>query len=70
MVLFGSCRHTEWLTPWSDVDLAAWGIRPEDTFRAMGAVRGLDRGLEVDLMDVAACFPALLAAIEAEARER
>jgi predicted nucleotidyltransferase len=69
VVLFGSCLHEEWLTPWSDVDVAAWGIRPEDTFRAMGTVRGLDRSLEVDLIDVAACSPALLATIEAEGQE-
>ena len=68
-VLFGSCLHEEWLTPWSDVDLAAWGIRPEDTFRAMGAVWGLDRTLAVNLIDVTACSPALLAIIEAEGQE-
>lgn len=69
VVLFGSCLHEEWLTPWSDVDLAAWGLRPEDTFRAMGVVRRLDQTLEVNLIDVAACPPALLTRIEAEGRE-
>ena len=69
VVLFGSCLREEWLTPWSDVDVAAWGIRPEDTFRAMGAVRGLDPIMEVNLIDVAVCSPALLATIETEGQE-
>jgi hypothetical protein len=51
------------------VDVAACRIRAEDTFRAMGAVRGLDQSLEVNLIDVAACSPALLATIEAEGQE-
>ncbi len=36
-------------TPWSDVDIAAWGIRPEDTFRAIGAVLDVDSEIEVNL---------------------
>jgi uncharacterized protein len=66
VVLFGSCLRGEWFTPWSDVDLAAWGLRPVDTFRAMGVVRAIDRTVEVNLIDAGACSPRLLAAIEAE----
>jgi len=51
------------------VDLAAWGLRPEETFRAMGAVRELDSDIEVDLIDIGTCSPALLAVIEAEGIE-
>jgi len=66
VVLFGSCLRAEWFTPWSDVDLAAWGIRPADTFRAMGRVRELDHAVEVNLVDAGACSQILLAQIEAE----
>jgi len=69
VVLFGSCLREEWFTPWSDVDLAAWGIRAADTFRAMGVVRGLDPTIEVNVIDVTACSPALRATIEAEGQE-
>ena len=66
VVLFGSCLRAEWFTLWSDVDVAAWGIRPVDTFRAMGKVQELDRTIEVNLIDAGACSPTLLAQIEAE----
>lgn len=69
VVAFGSLVHEGCFTPWSDVDLAAWGLRPEDTFRAMGAVADLDPDIAVDLVDVGACSPTLLAVIEAEGVE-
>ena len=44
-VVFGSLVHPELFTEWFDVDLAAWDLRPEDTLRALGAVRDRrDRG--------------------------
>ncbi|MCL0094223.1 nucleotidyltransferase domain-containing protein [Dehalococcoidia bacterium] len=69
VVVFGSLVHEACFTPWSDVDLAAWGLRPEDTFRALGAVQYLDADIEVNLIDVATCSPSLLAAIELEGVE-
>ncbi len=69
VVVFGSLVHKGCFTPWSDVDLAVWGLRPEETFRAMGAVWALDPEIEVDLVDVNACSPALLAVIEREGVE-
>jgi predicted nucleotidyltransferase len=66
VVVFGSLIHPDSFTPWSDVDIAAWGLRPEDTFRAMGAVADLDRAIAVNLVDVAACKPAILRVIEDE----
>lgn len=36
IVVFGSLTRPYSFTRWSDVDIAAWGIAPEDTFRAMG----------------------------------
>ena len=41
VVVFGSLIHAGCFTRWSDVDIAAWGIAPHDTFRAIGAVHDL-----------------------------
>jgi len=54
---------------WSDVDIAAWGIAPKDTFRAMDAAWQLDEEIEVNLVDVNCCKPAILASIEKEGVE-
>jgi len=66
VVVFGSLVHDGCFTPWSDVDIAAWGICPKDTFRAIGAAMDLDPEIEVSLVDVGACRPSLLAVIEEE----
>jgi len=65
-VVFGSLVHEECFTPWSDVDVAAWGIRPEDTFRAIGAVLDIDDEIEVNLVDMGACPEWLRSVIERE----
>jgi len=69
VMLFGSLANAGCFTPWSDVDLAAWGIRLEDTFRAIGAVMDIDAEIEVNLVDVNTCRPELLVSIEQEGIE-
>lgn len=69
VAVFGSLLHELRFTPWSDVDIAAWGIPPDQTFRAIGAVMDLDPSLEINLVDVNTCTPALLKAIEQEAMD-
>ena len=69
MVVFGSLVREGCFTPWSDVDIAAWGIRPEDTWRAMGTLLELDTMIAVNLVPAESCRPALLAAIEQEGIE-
>lgn len=69
VVIFGSLVHEDCFTPWSDVDIAAWGIAPEDTFRAIGAVMDLGGDIEVNLVDMGACRPSLRAVIELEGVE-
>ena len=64
VMVFGSLVHKGCFTPWSDMDIAAWGIRPVDTFRAIGAVMDIDVKFQANLVDVAACSPSLLATIE------
>jgi predicted nucleotidyltransferase len=64
VAVFGSLTRESGFTRWSDVDIAAWGIAPEDTFRAIGAVMDLDTEIVVNLVDVNTCRPSLLRAIE------
>jgi len=69
VVVFGSLVHEDCFTPWSDVDLAAWDLRPQDTFQALGAVLDLDTPITVDLVDIHTCRPTLRALIEQEGVE-
>jgi predicted nucleotidyltransferase len=66
VVVFGSLIHEGCFTPWSDVDIAAWGIPAEETFRAIGAVMDLDRELSVNLVDINTSRPSLTEVIEKE----
>jgi len=67
VAVFGSLLHESRFTEWSDVDIAAWGIAPDQTFRAIGTVMDLDSSLKINLVDVNTCTPSLLKAIEEEA---
>ena len=64
LVVFGSLARDTGFNRWSDVDIAAWGIAPEDTFRAIGAVMDLDTDVPVNLVDVNTARDSLLAEIE------
>lgn len=66
VVVFGSLVHPGWFTPWSDADIAARGIKPEETFRAIGAGMGLDDAIALNLVDVGACRASTLRVIEQE----
>jgi len=67
VAVFGSLLHKTRFTQWSDVDIAAWGIPADQTFRAIGSVMDLDSALEINLIDVNTCTPSLLKEIEREA---
>jgi predicted nucleotidyltransferase len=69
VVAFGSLTREESFTRWSDVDIAAWGIAPEDTFRAIGAVMDLGTEIPVNLVDVNTARPSLLTVIEPDGVE-
>jgi predicted nucleotidyltransferase len=66
VVAFGSLAHRDWFSPWSDVDLAAWGIPPDQFYRAVASVTGLSPDFEMDLVDAESCRPALRRFIERE----
>ncbi len=69
VVLFGSLAHGLWFTPWSDIDLAAWGIPPGRFYEAVAAVTDLDWHWTVNLVDAATASPDLRYAIEEEGIE-
>jgi uncharacterized protein len=69
VIVFGSLLDRDRFTLWSDVDIAAWGILPQDTFQAMGEVRELDDSIEMNLVDTGACQPSLLEQILREGKE-
>ena len=68
VVVFGSLARRTGFTPWSDVDLAVWGIAPEDYYSAVGAAMdiGLEEGTRVDVVDPGDFGPQFLAEIEQE----
>jgi len=66
VVVFGSLVRDAGFTRWSDVDIAAWGLALEDTFRAIGVIMDLDTEVPVNLVDVNTASPPLLEAIERE----
>ncbi len=69
VVVFGSLARKTGFTRWSDVDIAAWGIAPDDTFRAIGAIMDLDTETPVNLVDVNTTHAALLTAIQQDGVE-
>jgi predicted nucleotidyltransferase len=71
VVVFGSLARKTVFTPWSDIDLAVWGIAPEEYYRAAGAAMdiGLEEGIRGDVVDVEECGPQFLVDIEEEGIE-
>ena len=66
VVAFGSLAHRAWFGPWSDIDLAAWGLPPDRFYGAVAAVTGLSPDFEIDLVDPEGCRPAVRRSIERE----
>lgn len=71
VVVFGSLARETTFTPWSDIDLAVWGIAPEEYYSAAGAAMdiGLEEGIRVDVIDPGDCGPQFLVDIEQEGVE-
>jgi uncharacterized protein len=64
VILFGSGTQAAIFTRWSDIDLAAWGIPPENYYAAVAAVSGLSAEISIDLVDPESCSPMLRAEIQ------
>lgn len=65
VVAFGSLTEPDHFHPWSDVDLAVWGIAPGDYFEAVARVLDVGGEIQVDLIMAERCKPYLREAIEA-----
>lgn len=66
VVVFGSLAQRAWFTPWSDIDVAAWGISADQFYRAVAAVTGISPDFEVNLVDPAGCRLTVRQMIESE----
>jgi predicted nucleotidyltransferase len=66
VVAFGSLTRRDWFTPWSDIDLAAWGIPPGAFYRAVAMVTGISPEFKLDLVAPEDCQPSLRHVIERE----
>jgi uncharacterized protein len=72
VVLFGSMRFAcegaevalAHIHDRSDVDLAVWGLNPQDYFRAVGQLLALHPDITVDLVEIETAPPRLRCAIE------
>jgi predicted nucleotidyltransferase len=69
VVLFGSTVERSLFTRWSDVDLAVWGVPPEQFYEAVAAVTSLHVGIPVDLVDAEQCGEDIKKTIEQEGVE-
>ena len=69
VVAFGSLAKRGGFTQWSDIDLAAWGISPDEFYKAVAVVTGLSTDFKIDLVDANTCRPSLRAAIERDGKD-
>lgn len=71
IVVFGSLANRAWFTPWSDIDIAVWGIPVDKFFRAIGAIHdlGSEAGFRIDVVDPAECNPEMVRNISTEGVE-
>lgn len=66
VVVFGSVRFPERFHERSNVDLAVWGIRERDFYRAVSRLLDIDPTISVDLIEGEYASPGLLQEIERE----
>lgn len=69
VVVFGSLTDRSSFTPWSDIDLAVWGIPENRFYAAVGAVTALTADFKIDLVDAMDCRKSLSKAVEIEGIE-
>ena len=69
VIAFGSLLDKDSFTPWSDIDLAVWGIPGSKFYAAVGAITGLSPLFKFDIVDPDTCKPALLEVIIADGKE-
>lgn len=69
VVVFGSLVHAGRFGPWSDLDIAVWGLSGRGFLRAVAATFEMDPEVPVNLVDAEDCPPALRASIEGDGVE-
>lgn len=69
VAVFGSLTDLSAFTPWSDVDLAVWGLPESRFYAAVGAVTSLTSSFKIDLVDATDCRESLKKSIEFEGVE-
>ena len=71
VVAFGSLVHRAWFTPWSDVDIAVWGIPAGKFYRAIGAAHdiGAEAGFRIDVVDPAECSREMVQSVRTDGVE-
>ena len=68
VALFGSLIREDCFNLWSDIDLAVWGLQPNQIFKAMETVKNLDDEIEINLVAVETLNSNLLISIQKEGR--
>jgi uncharacterized protein len=69
VVVFGSLLEKDNFSPWSDIDLAVWGISGSRFYAAVGTITGLSPFIKIDLVDPDTCNKAILETILNEGKE-
>ena len=63
VVAFGSLLDKDSFSPWSDIDLAVWGIPDSMFYAAVGTITGLSPIFKFDIVDPDTCEQIFLEAI-------
>jgi predicted nucleotidyltransferase len=66
VVVFGSLAHNLWYSERSDIDMAVWGVAPQNYFKAVASVNTAAAGFEINLVDMATARPSMLKAVKRE----
>ena len=68
-VLFGSVTHPALFHSRSDIDIAVWGLRGREYYRAVGVLQALDTSIGIDLIAYEEATSSLKAVIRHEGKE-
>jgi predicted nucleotidyltransferase len=64
VVLFGSIVYPERFSPWSDIDIAVYGIRADQFYKAVAASFEIAHDFHIDIVDPIDCYPPIREDIE------
>lgn len=68
VAVFGSLARGDWFSSTSDIDLAVWGLPPEDYFLAVARLQDLSTEFKIDLVAIERSRQGLRDTIEREAK--